>query len=67
MRIGTLLGVTALIASELIGSKSGVGFFIAGAAAQLDPTSMLAAFLLLVVPTIALLVTLQAIEAQIAG
>jgi ABC-type nitrate/sulfonate/bicarbonate transport system permease component len=67
LRIGILFGTTALIASELIGSKSGVGFFISNAAAQLDPTSILAAFLLTAAPAILVLVILQAIEAQLAG
>ena len=67
LRLGIMLGIIALIASELVGSKSGIGTFMSAALAQLDPTTMLAAFIVIAVPAILLIALLQAIEEQIAG
>jgi NitT/TauT family transport system permease protein len=67
LRIGVTLGVIALIASEFVGARSGLGHFIANASSQLDPTAMLAAFCVAALPLILLIALLQGIEEQMAG
>jgi NitT/TauT family transport system permease protein len=66
LRLGVLLGVTALIFSEFTASSRGIGFFIFSAANMFDTTAMLAGAVLVIVPTVLVVALLQAIEEQLA-
>ncbi len=67
LRWGVMLGATALVVSEKLASRSGVGTFIMNAAAKLDAVSIAAGIVMIVVPTVLIVATLQAIEEQIAA
>jgi len=67
LRWGVMLGVTALVISEKLASRSGVGTFIMNAAAKLDAVSIAAGIVMIVVPTVVIVAILQAIEEQIAA
>ena len=66
LRLGVVLGVTALIVSEFVASSRGVGYFIMSSANMLDTTAMMAGIVLVVVPTVLVAAFLQAIEEQLA-
>jgi ABC-type nitrate/sulfonate/bicarbonate transport system permease component len=66
LRIGVLLGVTALLVSEFMASTRGVGFFIMNSASLFDTTAMMAGAILVALPTLLVVVLLQAIEEQLA-
>jgi ABC-type nitrate/sulfonate/bicarbonate transport system permease component len=67
LRVGVLIGVTALIIAEFMASSHGVGFFIAQSAGMFDTTATMAGIVLVAVPTILVAAFLQAIEEQVAG
>jgi ABC-type nitrate/sulfonate/bicarbonate transport system permease component len=64
MRLGVVLGVTALVIVEFAAASRGVGFFIMSSASLFDTTSTLAGIVLVVLPTILVAALLQAVEAQ---
>jgi NitT/TauT family transport system permease protein len=65
MRLGVVLGVTALIIIEFAAASRGVGYFIMSSANMFDTTATMAGILLVVLPTIVVAVLLQAIEVQL--
>jgi len=65
LRLGVVLGVTALIIVEFAAASRGVGYFIMSAANVFDTTATMAGIVLVVVPTIAVTALLQAIEVQV--
>lgn len=67
LRTGVILSIMALIASEMLASTSGIGHFIATAMSTFEITKMMAAIVVLTVPTVLLTAFLQAIEEQIAA
>jgi NitT/TauT family transport system permease protein len=67
LRVGVVLGVSALVVVELIASNTGVGYFVAMSGAMFNTAEAMAAVLLIVVPTVAVGVFLQAIEEQLAA
>jgi len=67
LRLGVILGVAALILSEFMAASRGAAFLITNSSAMFDTPTMLAAVLLIAVPTILVVAILQAIEEQIAG
>jgi len=67
LRVGVVVGVTALIIVEFMASNHGVGYFIAESARTLDTTATMAGILLVAVPTILMAAFLQAIQEQVAG
>jgi ABC-type nitrate/sulfonate/bicarbonate transport system permease component len=67
LRVGVLLGVSALVVAELIASNTGLGYFIAMSGAMFNTAEAMAAVLLIAVPTAAVGVFLQAIEEQLAA
>ncbi|MEA2904474.1 MAG: putative hydroxymethylpyrimidine transport system permease protein [Alphaproteobacteria bacterium] len=67
LRLGVILGLVAVIASEMISSRSGLGAFIVMSFSTFDSAAMLAAIVVLALPTIVLVTILQAIEEQVAA
>jgi ABC-type nitrate/sulfonate/bicarbonate transport system permease component len=65
LRLGVVLGVSALIVAEFVAGSRGVGFIIMSSASMFDTTTTLAGIVLVTVPTIAVAALLQAIEAQV--
>jgi NitT/TauT family transport system permease protein len=65
LRLGVVLGVSALIVAEFVAGSRGLGFVIMSAASLFDTTTTLAGTVLVTVPTIAVAALLQAIEAQV--
>jgi NitT/TauT family transport system permease protein len=65
LRLGVVLGVSALIIAEFVAGSRGVGFVIMSSASMFDTTTTLAGTVLVTVPTIAVAALLQAIEAQV--
>jgi ABC-type nitrate/sulfonate/bicarbonate transport system permease component len=65
LRLGVVLGVSALIVAEFVAGSRGVGFVIMSSASLFDTTTTLAGIVLVTVPTIAVAALLQAIEAQV--
>ena len=64
LRLGLVLGVSALTITEFVAGSRGVGFVIMSSASMFDTTTTLAGTVLVMVPTIAVVALLQAIEAQ---
>lgn len=67
LRIGVLLGVTALVVGELAASNTGLATFVANSAQSFNATDAFAAALLIIVPTVAVGVLLQGIEEQLSA
>jgi NitT/TauT family transport system permease protein len=67
LRIGVLLGVTALVVTEITGSNAGLGYFVVMSGSLFNTAEAMAAALVILVPTMAIGVFLQAIEEQLAG
>jgi NitT/TauT family transport system permease protein len=67
LRVGVVVGVTALVIVEFMAGNRGVGYFIAHSASMFDTTSTMAGILLVAVPTILMAAFLQAIQEQVAG
>jgi ABC-type nitrate/sulfonate/bicarbonate transport system permease component len=65
LRLGVVLGVSALIVAEFVAGSRGVGYVIMSSASMFDTTTTLAGTVLVTVPTIAVAALLQAIEAQV--
>jgi ABC-type nitrate/sulfonate/bicarbonate transport system permease component len=65
LRLGVVLGVSALTVTEFVAGSRGVGFVIMSSASMFDTTATLAGTMLVMVPTIAMAALLQAIEAQV--
>jgi NitT/TauT family transport system permease protein len=65
LRLGVVLGVSALTITEFVAGSRGVGFVIMSSASMFDTTTTLAGTVLVTVPTIAVAALLQAIEAQV--
>jgi ABC-type nitrate/sulfonate/bicarbonate transport system permease component len=65
LRLGVVLGVSALTITEFVAGSRGVGFVIMSSASMFDTTATLAGTVLVMVPTIAVAALLQAIEAQV--
>ena len=65
LRLGVVLGVSALIVAEFVAGSRGVGYVIMSSASMFDTTTTLAGIVLVTVPTIAVAALLQAIEAQV--
>jgi ABC-type nitrate/sulfonate/bicarbonate transport system permease component len=65
LRLGVVLGVSALTITEFVAGSRGVGYVIMSAASLFDTTTTLAGTVLVTVPTIAVAALLQAIEAQV--
>jgi NitT/TauT family transport system permease protein len=65
LRLGVVLGVSALVIAEFVAGSRGVGFVIMSSASMFDTTTTLAGTVLVTVPTIAVAALLQAIEAQV--
>ncbi|MEA2989918.1 MAG: NitT/TauT family transport system permease protein, partial [Alphaproteobacteria bacterium] len=66
LRLGVILGLVAVIAGEMISSRSGLGAFIVMSFSTFDSAAMLAAIVVLALPAIVLVTILQAIEEQVA-
>ena len=67
LRLGLLFGVSALIVAELVASNSGLGYFVAMSTSMFNTADAMAALLVMIVPTMAMGVILQAIEEQLAA
>ena len=67
LRVGVVIGVTALIIVEFMSGEHGVGHFIAQSATTPDMISTMAAIGLIGVPTILMAAFLQAIQEQVGG
>jgi ABC-type nitrate/sulfonate/bicarbonate transport system permease component len=67
LRVGVVIGVTALIIVEFMSGEHGVGHFIAQSATTPDMVTTMAAIGLIGVPTIMMAAFLQAIQEQVAG
>jgi len=67
LRLGLVLGVSALVVVEFVASSRGVGYFITNSANMFDTTAMVAGIVLVAVPTTLVAALLQAIEEQVAG
>jgi ABC-type nitrate/sulfonate/bicarbonate transport system permease component len=67
LRVGVVIGVTALIIVEFMSGEHGVGHFIAQSATTPDMITTMAAIGLIGVPTILMAAFLQAIQEQVAG
>jgi ABC-type nitrate/sulfonate/bicarbonate transport system permease component len=67
LRIGVILGVTALVVGELALTKTGLGSFVVMSGSMFNTTDALAAALVIILPTVAVGVLLQAIEEQLAA
>jgi NitT/TauT family transport system permease protein len=65
LRLGVVVGVSALTITEFVAGSRGVGYIIMSSASMFDTTSTLAGTMLVMVPTIAVAALLQAIEAQV--
>ena len=65
LRLGAMLGMTALVIVEFAAANRGVGYFIMSSANVFDTTATMAGIMLVVVPTILVVALLQAIEAQV--
>jgi ABC-type nitrate/sulfonate/bicarbonate transport system permease component len=65
LRLGVVLGVSALIVAEFVAGSRGVGYVIMSSASMFDTAATLAGTVLVTVPTIAVAALLQAIEAQV--
>jgi ABC-type nitrate/sulfonate/bicarbonate transport system permease component len=65
LRLGVVLGVSALIIAEFVAGSRGVGYVIMSSASMFDTTTTLAGIVLVTVPTIAVAALLQAIESQV--
>ena len=65
LRLGVMLGMTALVIVEFAAANRGVGYFIMSSANVFDTTATMAGIMLVVVPTILVVALLQAIEAQV--
>lgn len=65
LRLGVVLGVTALIVVEFAAASRGVGYFIMSSANMFDTTATMAGVVLVAVPTIVVATLLQAIEVQV--
>jgi ABC-type nitrate/sulfonate/bicarbonate transport system permease component len=65
LRLGVVVGVSALTITEFVAGSRGVGFVIMSSASMFDTTTTLAGTVLVTVPTIAVAALLQAIEAQV--
>jgi ABC-type nitrate/sulfonate/bicarbonate transport system permease component len=65
LRLGVVLGVSALIVAEFVAGSRGVGYVIMSSASMFDTTTTLAGIVLVTVPTVAVAALLQAIEAQV--
>jgi len=65
LRIGVLFGVTALVVTEITGSNSGLGYFVVMSGSLFNTAEAMAAALVILVPTMAIGVFLQAIEEQL--
>lgn len=65
LRLGVMLGMTALVIVEFAAANRGVGYFIMSSANVFDTTATMAGIVLVVVPTILVVALLQAIEAQV--
>jgi ABC-type nitrate/sulfonate/bicarbonate transport system permease component len=67
LRVGIVIGVSALTIVEFMAGNHGIGYFIARAASTPDITSAMAGILLVAVPTILMAAFLQAIQEQVSG
>jgi ABC-type nitrate/sulfonate/bicarbonate transport system permease component len=67
LRVGIVIGVTALVIVEFMAGNRGVGFFIASSASMFDTTSTLAGVVLVAVPTVLMAAFLQAVQEQVSG
>jgi ABC-type nitrate/sulfonate/bicarbonate transport system permease component len=68
LRLGVVLGVAAVVITELIGANNtGVGNFVAMSGSLFNTADAMAAALVILLPTIAIAVFLQAIEKQLGG
>jgi len=67
LRVGVVIGVTALVIVEFMAGNHGVGYFIAQSASTFDMTATMAGIGLVAVPTILMAAFLQAIQEQVAG
>jgi len=65
LRLGVMLGMTALVIVEFAAANRGVGYFIMSSANVFDTTATMAGIVLVVVPTVLVVALLQAIEAQV--
>jgi len=65
LRLGVVLGMTALVMVEFAAASRGVGYFIMSSANMFDTTATMAGIVLVVLPTILVAALLQAIEAQL--
>lgn len=65
LRLGVVVGVSALTITEFVAGSRGVGFVIMNSASMFDTTTTLAGTVLVTVPTVAVAALLQAIEAQV--
>jgi len=65
LRLGVVLGVTALVIVEFLVPSRGVGYFIVQSANAFDTTATMAGIVLVVVPTTLVAAFLQAIEEQV--
>ena len=65
LRLGVVLGVSALTITEFVAGSRGVGYVIMSSASLFDTTTTLAGTVLVALPTIAVAALLQAIEAQV--
>ena len=67
LRVGVVIGVTALVIVEFMAGNYGVGYFIAQSANMSDMTATMAGIGVIAVPTILMAAFLQAIQEQVAG
>jgi ABC-type nitrate/sulfonate/bicarbonate transport system permease component len=67
LRVGLVIGVSALVIVEFMAANHGVGYFIAQSASTGDMTSTLAGIGIVALPTILTATFLQAIQEQVAG
>src|SRR5262245_9889161 len=67
LRVGLVIGVSALVIVEFMAANHGVGYFIAQSASTGDMTSTLAGIGIVAVPTILTATFLQAIQEQVVG
>jgi NitT/TauT family transport system permease protein len=67
LRVGVVIGVSALVIVEFMAGNHGVGHFIAQSATAGDMTSTLAGIGIVALPTILMATFLQAIQEQVAG
>jgi len=66
LRVGLIFGVSALVVGELVGSNNGVGYFVVMSTSMFNTADAMAALLVILVPTMAVGIILQAIEEQLA-